>query len=467
VSAAGSPRVPPAPVRVARSSAINGAGSCDAGRRDATHSDAAAADFAAAQTRNENMNSFADLHLLPSLERAIARQGYRTPTPIQVRAIPPVLAGRDALCCAQTGTGKTAAFALPILDRLARTPRRPDDPGPRALILTPTRELAQQITESFAGCGRYLPLTVTAVFGGVSPGPQVQALRHGTDILVATPGRLLDLMRQGHVRLGAVKTFVLDEADRMLDMGFLPDIRRVLAALPPARQNLMFSATMPPDIATLADRILCHPEKISVTPAGTTVNEVSQRVLFVNRESKRALLGAILRDPALTRVLVFTRTKHGANRVARDLERQGVSAQAIHGNKSQNARTRALGAFKTGELRVLVATDIAARGLDVDRVTHVINFELPSEPESYVHRVGRTARAGASGTALSFCDADERAHLAGIEKLTRSPLEVVTEHPFAALPPARSLESRAPRRRRARGGPLSPGGSRCPSERGA
>jgi ATP-dependent RNA helicase RhlE len=385
------------------------------------------------------MNSFADLHLIPPLERAIANQGYRAPTPVQVRAIPHVLAGRDALCCAQTGTGKTAAFALPILDRLARTPRRSDEPGPRALILTPTRELAQQITESFASYGCYLRLTTTAVFGGVRPGPQVQALRLGVDILVATPGRLLDLMRQGHVRLGTVKTFVLDEADRMLDMGFLPDIRRVLAALPAARQNLMFSATMPQEIATLADRILCRPERVSVTPSGTTVNQVAQRVLFVNRESKRALLGAILRDPALTRVLVFTRTKHGANRVARDLERRGVSAEAIHGNKSQNARTRALRAFKTGELRVLVATDIAARGLDVDHVTHVINFELPCEPESYVHRVGRTARAGASGTALSFCDAEERAYLSTIEKLTRAPLEVVTEHPFAAPPAAPAI----------------------------
>jgi ATP-dependent RNA helicase RhlE len=402
------------------------------------------------------MTSFADLHLISPLQRAIADQGYHTPTPIQARAIPHLLAGRDALCCAQTGTGKTAAFALPILDRLVRAPRRPGDHGPLALILTPTRELAQQIAEAFAGYGRYVRVRSSVVFGGVKPGPQIEALRLGVEILVATPGRLLDLMSQGHVDLGAVRTLVLDEADRMLDMGFLPDIRRVLSALPATRQNLMFSATMPQEIAKLADRILSDPEKVAVTPSGTTVPRVVQRVLFVNRGSKRALLSAILRDPAMSRVLVFTRTKHGANRVARDLERQGIPAQAIHGNKSQSARTRALGAFKTGELRVLVATDIAARGLDVDHVSHVINFELPSEPESYVHRVGRTARAGDSGTALSFCDAEERPYLSTIEKLTRSRLEVVKDHPFAAPVGAAlgpSVFAADPDRRSGRGGP--------------
>jgi ATP-dependent RNA helicase RhlE len=383
------------------------------------------------------MSHFADLTLIPALERAIADQGYEQPTPIQTRAIPHVLAGRDGLYCAQTGTGKTAAFALPILDQLARTRRCAGEPGPRALVLTPTRELAQQIADSFATYGRYLHAPTVAVFGGVSQGPQVEALRRGADVLVATPGRLLDLMSQGHVRLGGVETLVLDEADRMLDLGFLPDIRRVLAALPARRQNLMFSATMPREIAALANQLLVNPVRVAVAPVGSTVGEVAQRVLFVDRAAKRGLLAAILRDPALTRVLVFTRTKHGANRVARDLERQGVPTQAIHGNKSQNARTKALGAFKTGAIRVLVATDIAARGLDVSDVSHVINFELPSEPESYVHRIGRTARAGAAGTALSFCDPDERPCLRIIEQLTRTPIEVVHDHPYAGLPAAR------------------------------
>jgi ATP-dependent RNA helicase RhlE len=380
-------------------------------------------------------SGFAALGLREPLLRAVAAEGYAIPTPIQLQAIPHVMRGRDLLGCAQTGTGKTAAFALPILHRLSE-PERGRHRGPTVLVLAPTRELALQIAESFITYGRHLPHRCAAIFGGVGQG-----------VLVATPGRLLDLMGQGVVSLGQVETLVLDEADRMLDMGFIDAIRRVLARLPPRRQNLLFSATMPAAIATLAERILRDPAKVSVAPVASTVDTVAQWVLFVRQSDKRALLREVLRDPSITRAIVFTRTKAGANRVARDLVAGQVEAEAIHGNKSQNARQRALGAFRDGRLRVLVATDIAARGIDVEGVSHVINFELPNEPESYVHRIGRTARAGARGVALSFCDAAERDYLRDIERLTRRAISVVDKHPFAANDndhPAQRAQAPAP-----------------------
>ena len=376
-------------------------------------------------------SGFASLGLRDPILRAVASEGYSTPTPIQLQAIPHVTQGRDLLACAQTGTGKTAAFALPLLHRLS-APGRSRRSGPSVLVLAPTRELALQISESFSVYGRNLPHRCTAIFGGVSQGSQVAALRRGVDVLVATPGRLLDLIGQGCVPLRDVETLVLDEADRMLDMGFIDPIRRIIGKLPGKRQNLLFSATMPAPIATLAEQILRNPVKVSVAPVASTVDTVSQWVLFVQQSNKRALLREVLRDPALTRAIVFTRTKAGANRVARDLDGAGVAAEAIHGNKSQNARQRALGAFREGQLRVLVATDIAARGIDVDNISHVINFELPNEPESYVHRIGRTARAGARGVALSFCDASERTYLRDIERLTRAHIAVVEKHPFVS-----------------------------------
>jgi ATP-dependent RNA helicase RhlE len=374
--------------------------------------------------------SFAGLGLIEPLLRAVAAVGYTRPTPIQMQAIPDLLAGRDMLGCAQTGTGKTAAFALPILDRLTRLPRR-QGRGPRALVLTPTRELATQIADDFADYGANVGSKCAVVFGGVGQGHQVEALRRNVDIVVATPGRLIDLMGQGHARFEACEILVLDEADRMLDMGFIDPIRRILAALPKKRQNLMFSATMPPEIAQLARGMLVNPANVAVAPVSSTVEKVTQWVLHVDRGDKRALLREVLRDPKMTRVLVFTRTKHGANKVAQELDRKGVRADAIHGNKSQGARQRALDAFKRGGIRVLVATDIAARGIDVAGVSHVINFDIPIEPESYVHRIGRTARAGASGVALSFCDREERGALRAIERLTRTPVRVVSDHPFS------------------------------------
>jgi ATP-dependent RNA helicase RhlE len=375
---------------------------------------------------------FSQLNLAPALERAVAAVGYATPTPIQAQAIPHLLAGRDVLGCAQTGTGKTAAFALPILDRLSRHGRAAGARGPRALILAPTRELAVQIADGFRDYGRHLSIRGAVIFGGVGQGPQVDALRRDTDVIVATPGRLLDLMGQGHARFDALEVLVLDEADRMLDMGFIDPIRRIIAALPRRRQNLMFSATMPSEIRKLAGSILVDPVEVSVAPVASTAERVTQWVLHVAHDNKRALLREVLRDPAMTRVLVFTRTKRGANRVAEELDRNGVRAEAIHGNKSQNARQRALDGFKGGRTRVLVATDIAARGIDVDGVSHVINFEIPDEPETYVHRIGRTARAGAAGVALSFCGADERTALRDIERLIRNPVRVVEDHPFAS-----------------------------------
>ena len=385
--------------------------------------------------------SFLSLGLVDPILRALTAEGYQVPTPIQAQAIPHLLRGRDLLGCARTGTGKTAAFALPILDRFARAPR-PTRPGVRALVLAPTRELALQVHESFTTYGRHLRVTSAAIFGGVGQGPQVQALRRGTDVIVATPGRLLDLMQQGHARLDTVEVLVLDEADRMLDMGFIQPIRRILQKLPRQRQNLLFSATMPQEIAALASGILVDPARVAVDPVSSSATTVTQKVLFVDRGGKQALLRETLRDPAAKRVLVFTRTKHGANRCAQQLDRSGIRAAAIHGNKSQGARQKALDGFKSGSVHVLVATDIAARGIDVDGVTHVINLDIPNEPESYVHRIGRTGRAGAGGIALSFCDSEERTYLREIERLTGKKLEVV-----GAPPGQRQEERPAPPRR--------------------
>ncbi|MGA7745130.1 MAG: DEAD/DEAH box helicase [Polyangia bacterium] len=377
------------------------------------------------------ISSFSQLDIIDPIRRALHSEGYTVPTPIQAQAIPLLLAGRDLLGCAQTGTGKTAAFAIPILTRLAGSPRREGLRGPRALVLAPTRELASQIGESFASYGRHLPLRHVVVFGGVGQKPQVDGIRRGAEILVATPGRLLDLMQQGHVRLDGVEALVLDEGDRMLDMGFIQPIRRIVAAVPRQRQTMLFSATLPPDIVALASGMLHNPATVSVTPTASTAEKVSQWVLHVQSNNKRNLLAEVLRDRAMARVLVFTRTKHGANRVAEHLNRGGVCSEAIHGNKSQSARERALAGFKKGSVRVLVATDIASRGIDVDGITHVINFEIPNEPESYVHRIGRTGRAGAAGIALSFCDPSERTFLRDIERLTRARLRVVERHPYS------------------------------------
>ena len=384
------------------------------------------------------MTTFSDLDLIEPLLSAVAAEGYTIPTPIQAAAIPHLLAGRDVLGIAQTGTGKTAAFALPILQRLHESKRRAQPKSARTLILTPTRELAVQIGEGFGTYGRNLQLRHTVVFGGVGQNPQVQALARGLDVLVATPGRLLDLIEQGFIKLDSVEIFVLDEADRMLDMGFIRDVRKIVARLPAARQNLLFSATMPDAVAELAAGLMSKDcARVEVAPPATTVERIEQRVLFVDRGDKRDLLVDILKDRAVNRAIVFTRTKHGANRVAEQLQKSGVTADAIHGNKSQNARQKALNDFKDGRLRALVATDIAARGIDVDGITHVINFELPNEPESYVHRIGRTARAGADGIALSLCDADEVAYLKAIERITRTVVTVDPAHGYHAESVAR------------------------------
>ena len=395
-------------------------------------------------------HDFPGLGLAEPLLRALRAQDYDRPTPIQAQAIPQLLAGKDLLGIAQTGTGKTAAFALPILQSLSARPDRAGPRAARALILAPTRELAIQIGQAFRSYGRHLPLRQAVIYGGVGQKPQVDALRRGVDVLVATPGRLLDLMAQRHLRLDCAAHFVLDEADRMLDMGFIRDIRKIAAALPRRRQTLLFSATMPGAVAGLANALLHDPVRVTVTPAATPVERIDQRVFFVEAGEKRALLARILRDPAFDRTIVFTRTKHRANRVAQQLGEAGVAADAIHGNKSQAARQRALEAFRSGRLRVLVATDIAARGIDIDGVTHVINFELPNVPEDYVHRIGRTARAGASGAAISLCDPSERSYLRGIEALIRRRLEVAEGAPArpAAPPKAANANKKQSRRRR-------------------
>ncbi len=376
--------------------------------------------------------TFQDLNIHPSILKALSEQGYEQPTPIQEGAIPVALSGKDLLGCAQTGTGKTAAFAIPILQLLEKD-RPKDIRGKRAvrsLILTPTRELAIQIQENLEAYGRHLQLKHLVIFGGVNQNPQTEELRKGVDILVATPGRLLDLMNQGFVRLNDVGIFVLDEADRMLDMGFVHDVKRVIAKLPVKRQTLFFSATMPAEIQSLAATILHHPVRVEVTPVSTTAETITQSVYQVAKENKRRLLAHVLSDEAIGSVLVFTRTKHGADRVARDLSRIGIRAEAIHGNKSQNARQKALSNFKSHETRVLVATDIAARGIDIDNLTHVINFEIPNVPETYVHRIGRTGRAGASGISLSFCDEEEAKDLRDIQKLIGKQIPVEAGHPW-------------------------------------
>jgi ATP-dependent RNA helicase RhlE len=365
------------------------------------------------------LNSFEQLGLSEQLLKALAEENYQNPTPIQTQAIPHVLAGRDLLGIAQTGTGKTAAFALPILHRLAANPKPAPRKSCRVLILSPTRELASQIADSFKVYGRHLRMTVAVVFGGVSPRSQIQTLARGVDILVATPGRLLDHVGSNAATLNEVEIVVLDEADQMLDMGFIHAIRKLVRVLPRERQNLFFSATMPGEIGKLASELLRDPVQVAVTPVATTVETIDQKVLFVDQPQKRALLAEILADQNMGRTLVFARTKHGADRVVRHLNACNIEAAAIHGNKSQSQRERALAAFREGSTRVLVATDIAARGIDVDGVTHVINFDLPNIPESYVHRIGRTARAGASGSAISFCDHEERSYLKDIEKLIR------------------------------------------------
>jgi len=385
---------------------------------------------------------FGTLGLIAGLLRAVRDAGYEEPTPIQAQAIPEVLSGHDLLGCAQTGTGKTAAFALPILQRLAGNPAQPVQANGgrrkaskrpvRALVLAPTRELAIQIAESFRVYGRHSGLNNAVIYGGVGQNPQVQALRQGVDVLIATPGRLLDLMGQGHVRLDQVEVLVLDEADRMLDMGFIHDVRRIVGAVPQRRQTLLFSATLPREIVDLASDILNNPVEITISPSQPTIDTIEQAVIFVATQKKPDMLERVLRDPAVTRVLVFTRTKHGADRVVRRLVQAGIRAEPIHGNKSQAARQQALRNFRTGRTRVLVATDVVARGIDVDDVSHVIQYDLPNEPETYVHRIGRTGRAGADGVALAFCAEHERSFLKGIEKLIRMRVPVSQEFGAAA-----------------------------------
>jgi ATP-dependent RNA helicase RhlE len=378
--------------------------------------------------------SFENLNLIEPILRALKTEGYTKPTPIQSQTIPLTLSRKDILGIAQTGTGKTAAFAIPIIQLLTEDKKAPTGKRPiRALILTPTRELAIQIGESFANYGKNVNLKYKVIFGGVSQHGQVEALQSGIDVLIATPGRLLDLMNQRFISLNDLQFFVLDEADRMLDMGFVHDVKRVITKLPAKRQSLFFSATMPPAIVQLADTILVNPSKVEVTPASSTVDIINQVVYFIDKENKKSLLIDILKDKKIERALIFTRTKHGADKVAKELTKAGINAQAIHGNKSQNARQNALNNFKSKITRALVATDIAARGIDIDELTHVINFELPNVPESYVHRIGRTGRAGASGIAIAFCDAEEKEYLRDIQKLIGKQIPVIDNHPYPLM----------------------------------
>jgi ATP-dependent RNA helicase RhlE len=374
--------------------------------------------------------AFRKLSIIEPILKAVAEEGYTIPTPIQQQAIPLVLERKDLLGCAQTGTGKTAAFAIPILQILHE--QKPLAPGIKTLILTPTRELAIQIGESFVAYGKHTGIRHTVIFGGVSQMSQTNALKRGVDVLIATPGRLLDLMSQGYVRLDKLQIFVLDEADRMLDMGFIHDVKKIIAKLPQKRQTLFFSATMPPEIQKLANVLLTNPSKVEVTPPSSTVDRIDQSLYFVSKNDKPELLLGLLQDREIKTVLVFTRTKHGADKVAKTLQRNNIRSAAIHGNKSQNARQAALNDFKNGTLRVLVATDIAARGIDIDELSHVINFELPNVPETYVHRIGRTGRAGNTGIAISFCSREERDELKDIQKLIRKTIPVVEEHAFSA-----------------------------------
>lgn len=374
--------------------------------------------------------TFAELKLIEPLLKSVEKSGYTQPTPIQLKVIPHLLEGKDLLGIAQTGTGKTAAFSLPLLQNIALNPKRMPAKHVRVLVLTPTRELAIQVHESFQTYGSHLRVRLALAFGGVSQNPQVQSLSGGADVLVATPGRLLDLISQGFLSLALLESFVLDEADRMLDMGFIHDIKKIIALLPKKRHNLLFSASMAPETGKLVNSILVNPVKVEVTPPSTTAELINQSVMFVDKAKKRELLTYLFESKDLRRVIIFTRTKHGANRVSEYLDSAGVSSRAIHGNKSQSARQKALQEFKNGTLRALIATDIAARGIDVDDITHVINFELPNEPETYVHRIGRTARAGTSGVAISFCEAEEISYLKQIEKVIRKQIPYDQGQPF-------------------------------------
>jgi len=391
--------------------------------------------------------SFEALDLIEPIKRALVAQNYTVPTPIQQQAIPLLLAGHDLMGSAQTGSGKTAAFALPILQHLALHRRQPQRTAARTLILAPTRELVGQIAESFAVYGKYLGLRQAVVYGGVGKQGQIRALQRGVDVLTATPGRLLDLLGDGVLRLDRVEIFVLDEADRMLDMGFIPAIRRIIAELPSPRQSLFFSATLPPEAVSLARSMLVEPRHVAVAREVDQAPEIDQHVLFVERENKTALLMSLLEDRAIRRVLVFTRTKHRANRLSQALVKASIRSDCLHGNKSQSARQQALAAFHAGRIRVLVATDIAARGIDVEDISHVINYELPNEPESYVHRIGRTARAGKSGTALSFCDPSENDYLRQIERLLKRRMSVMKDHRFVRAGGVGSGQTPEPTRR--------------------
>lgn len=379
--------------------------------------------------------TFENLALTQPILKALQKEGYTTPTPIQEQAIPVILKGNDLLGCAQTGTGKTAAFAIPIIQLLQEQINPREQRSLKALILTPTRELAIQIGESFTAYGKFTSIKHAVIFGGVSQKAQTDALQAGIDVLIATPGRLLDLMNQKFVLLHKLSFFVLDEADRMLDMGFINDVKKVIAKIPARRQTLFFSATMPPEIAKLAESILTMPVKIAVTPVSSTVDTIEQSVYFVDKSDKKSLLNHLLKDASITSALVFTRTKHGADKVVKDLIKAGFTAEAIHGNKSQNARQRALKNFKSHETRVLVATDIAARGIDVEALSHVVNYELPNIPETYVHRIGRTGRAGLAGTAISFCDEEEKEYLRDIHKLIAIKIPTVSDHPYQTIKP--------------------------------
>jgi ATP-dependent RNA helicase RhlE len=414
-----------------------------------------------------NNKTFDSLGLISPFLDNLVREGYTQPTPIQTSAIPPVLEGRDILGIAQTGTGKTAAFALPLLQRLKEQKQRPEPKTCHVLVVAPTRELAAQISESFTVYGRDSGVRQAVVFGGVGINPQIAALSRGVDVLIATPGRLIDLINQGHLTLSRVASVVLDEADRMLDMGFLPDIKRIIAKLPAQRQTLLFSATMPKEITAFAESILRNPVRVSIAPNKPTAERIEQKLYFVAKDDKRKLLTSILKDTNPFRTIIFTRTKHGANRLVKMLDADGIGAEAIHANKSQNARTRAMAAFKKGDIGVLVATDLASRGIDVDGIDLVVNFDLPNEPETYVHRIGRTARAGAEGKAVSFCDHEEKKLLKDIERFTGLAIPVELKHPFPlkAGGSAQTPETREPRPfNNFRGRGQNPSGNRKPAE---
>ncbi len=396
--------------------------------------------------------TFKSLHIIEPILKSLTEEGYTTPTPIQAQAIPIILEGGDLLGSAQTGTGKTAAFAIPIIQLLSAKKAHEKTKKIRCLIITPTRELAVQIGDSFKAYGRHSTLNGTVIYGGVNQGSQTNALRRGVDILVATPGRLLDLMNQGYVSLKDVEIFVLDEADRMLDMGFLVDVKKILHDVPKKRQSLFFSATLPPEIVKLANTILHEPTKVEVKPVETTADAITQYICYVDKVNKQALLVHMLQDENIRHALVFTRTKHGADVVVKMLLKNNISAEAIHGNKTQNARQRALNSFKAQKTRVLVATDIAARGIDVDELEYVFNYEVPNVAETYIHRIGRTGRAGTKGTAFSFCDASEKSHLRAIEKLVGRKIPTIEEHPFPLVDnhPPKDSQQRRPHRQNAR-----------------